>query len=128
MPQTGLPDICSPMLDKARQKLETSQTLTALQQAGIRNALQTMIENRIGQAKHLLKATGKPVPVAFYVAFASLIRIVKIGAEDLQRWSSAIGIRNRIVHDYINLKIDLILNWDKTQRYQCIVAFVESTD
>ncbi len=85
-----------------------------------------MIENSIGKAKHLLKATGEPVPVSDYDAFASLIRIGTINPEEVQRWNSAIGIRNRIVHDYMNLNMELILNLVKTERYQFIVEFLKA--
>jgi uncharacterized protein YutE (UPF0331/DUF86 family) len=114
------------MLDEARHKLQSCHTLTALEQAGILHALQILIENSIGKAKHLLKATGEPVPVSAYDAFASLIRIGKFSAEEVQRWNSAIGIRKRIVHDYMNLNMELILNLVKTERYQFIVEFLRA--
>ena len=114
------------MLDEARHKLHSRHTLTALEQAGILHALQILIENSIGKAKHLLKATGEPVPVSAYDAFARLIRIGTINPEEVQRWNSAIGIRNRIVHDYMNLNMELILNLVKTERYQFIVEFLRA--
>jgi uncharacterized protein YutE (UPF0331/DUF86 family) len=114
------------MLDEARHKLQSGHTLTALEQAGILHALQILIENSIGKAKHLLKATGEPVPVSDYDAFASLIRIGTINPEEVQRWNSAIGIRNRIVHDYMNLNMELILNLVTTEGYQFIVEFLKA--
>ncbi len=114
------------MLDEARHKLQSGHTLTALEQAGILHALQILIENSIGKAKHLLKATGEPVPVSAYDAFARLILIGTINPEEVQRWNSAIGIRNRIVHDYMNLNMELILNLVKTERYQFIVDFLKT--
>jgi uncharacterized protein YutE (UPF0331/DUF86 family) len=114
------------MLDEARHKLHSRHTLTALEQAGILHALEILIENSIGKARHLLKATGEPVPVSAYDAFASLIRIGKSSTEEVQRWYSAIGIRNRIVHDYMNLNMELILNLVTTEGYQFIVEFLKA--
>lgn len=114
------------MLDEARHKLQFSQPLTSLEQAGVLHALQILIENAIGKAKHLLKSMREPVPVSAYDAFATLIRIGVISADETQRWSSAIGIRNRIVHDYMNLDMELILNLVKTERYLFIVEFLRA--
>ncbi len=114
------------MLDEARHKLQSRHTLSALEQAGILHALQILIENSIGKANHLLKATGEPVPVSAYDAFASLIRTGKYSAEEVQRWNSAIGIRNRIVHNCMNLNMELILNLVTTESYQFIVEFLQA--
>jgi uncharacterized protein YutE (UPF0331/DUF86 family) len=43
-----------------------------LEQSGVLHALQILIENSIGKAKHLLKQANKLVPVSAYDAFASL--------------------------------------------------------
>jgi len=114
------------MLDEARHKLQSRHTLTTLEQAGILHALQILIENSIGKAKHLLKEAGEPVPVSANDAFASLIRIGTISPEQVQRWNSAIGIRNRIVHNYMNLNMELILNLVTTEGYQFIVEFLKA--
>jgi len=113
------------MLEEARHKLQTQQGVTALEQSGILHALQILIENAIGKAKHILKANGKPVPVSAYDAFASLVRIGVINPDEAPRWNSAIGIRNRIAHDYMNLNMELILNLVKTERHRFIVDFLE---
>jgi uncharacterized protein YutE (UPF0331/DUF86 family) len=84
-----------------------------------------LIENAIGKAKHILKANGEPVPVSAYDAFASLVRIGVINLDEAPRWNSAIGIRNRIVHDYMNLNMELILNLVKAERHRFIVDFLE---
>jgi uncharacterized protein YutE (UPF0331/DUF86 family) len=114
------------MMAEARQKLQNKEGLSALEQAGVLHALQILIENAIGKAKNILKATEGPVPISAYDAFASLKRMGAMNAEEYSKWSSAIGIRNRIVHEYMNLKMDLILNWVKTERYRFIVKFLEA--
>lgn len=113
------------MLAEARQKLQNKEGLSALEQAGVLHALQILIENAIGKAKHMLKATGEPVPVSAYDAFTSLKRMGAVNAEEYSQWSSAIGIRNRIAHEYMNLNMELILNLVKTEQYFFIVNFLE---
>ena len=62
----------SALLQEARQKIIARQSLSKLEQNGTLHGLQILIENAIGKAKHLLKASGESVPVSAYDSFASL--------------------------------------------------------
>jgi len=64
------------------------------------------------------------VPTSAYDAFASLARIGTIKPEDLPEWNAIIGIRNRIVHDYMNIDMAIILNLVSTGRYQFVTDFL----
>ena len=97
------------LLDTARSLMEQGKTLSPLEQAGVLRALQVLIENAIGKAKHLLKAKGLPVPVSGYDAFANLVSQQMMGAADLPHWNAAVGLRNRIVHDYMNIDMEQVL-------------------
>ena len=114
----------SAMLDDARLKLEVGQHLSPLEQSGILHALQVLVENAIGKAKHTLKAAGEPVPVSAYDAFASLARIGVVQAEDLLQWNDVIGIRNRIVHDYMNIDMEQVAGLVMTDKHQLVVDFL----
>jgi uncharacterized protein YutE (UPF0331/DUF86 family) len=48
------------------------------------------------------------VPVSAYDTFASLEQHGDINAQELQLWNAAIGLRNRIVHEYMNIDMRLI--------------------
>ena len=115
----------SAMLDEARQKLAAKQFLSPLEQAGILHALQVLIENAIGKAKHLLKAVGDPVPVSAYDAFSSLVRVGVLLPENLPQWNEIISIRNRIVHDYMNIDMKVILALVQTAQHQFIIDFLQ---
>ena len=54
------------LLDEAAQILKSGQTLSRLEQNGVLHALQLLIGNAIGKAKHLLKALNQPVPVSAF--------------------------------------------------------------
>lgn len=112
------------MLDEARLKLETGQPLSLLEQSGILHALQVLTENAIGKAKHMLKADGEPVPVSAYDAFASLARREAVPAEELARWNNAIGIRNRIVHDYMNIDMNVVFDLVREAKYRFVAEFL----
>jgi len=114
----------SSMLNEARVKLEAEQTLGPLEQGGVLHALQLLTENAIGKAKHLLKASGETVPVSAYDAFESLVRIDILSIEELAQWNTIIGIRNRIVHEYMKLDMNVIFEVVKAKRYEFITEFL----
>lgn len=114
----------SAMLDEARLKLETGQPLSMLEQSGILHALQVLTENAIGKAKHMLKADGEPVPVSAYDAFASLARRGAVSAEELAKWNNVIGIRNRIVHDYMNIDMNVVFDLVREAKYRFVAEFL----
>lgn len=89
------------LLDEARAALSTGRALTPLEQNGVLHPIQVLIENAIGKTKHLLKAAGEPVPLSAYDVFQELANIGILPPQTLTAWNNAIGLRNRIVHDYM---------------------------
>jgi uncharacterized protein YutE (UPF0331/DUF86 family) len=98
----------SAVLAEVKQRISAGTTLSLLEQGGTLHALQVLIENAIGKSKHWLKAAELEVPVSAYDSFASLQRMGVFGMEDLNQWNAAIGLRNRIVHDYMNVDISFV--------------------
>lgn len=115
------------MLDAVSQRLNQQQTLSALEQAGVLHALQVLTENAIGKAKVWIKQRQLPVPVSAYDAFAQLHREKIIDDEALRNWTAAIGLRNRIVHDYLNVDMSIIESLVKERKYQLQVQFLLKT-
>ena len=114
------------MLDEVRQRLLQQQTLSALENAGVLHALQVLTENAIGKAKLSIKARGLAVPVSGYDAFAQLHRDNLINEQTMREWTAAIGLRNRIVHDYLNVDMAVIETLIKEQKYLLQVKFLLS--
>jgi len=112
------------LLDEAKQRILSGAPLTNLEQSGVLHALQVLIENAIGKAKNLLKSKEIEVPVSAYDAFASLAQHGIIQAQELEQWNSTIGLRNRIVHDYMNIDIRLIYELITKDRYLVIAGFL----
>ena len=86
----------SALLDVAKQRLTEGLMLTPLEQNGVLHALQVLVENAIGKAKQLLKASGETVPIPAYDAFSSLVRKGEVEQKQLTAWNAVIGLRNRI--------------------------------
>lgn len=112
------------LLDEAKQRIVSGEPLSRLEQSAVLHALQVLIKNAIGKSKHLLKSIGESVPVSAYDAFASLERCGSITSQELTPWNASIGLRNRIVHDYMNIDIGFIYELIKSYRHQFIGEFL----
>ena len=112
------------VLDQAASRLEDGDTLNDLEENGVLHALQVLTENAIGKAKHLLKLQGHTVPISAYDAFHQLIALGQLAKTDEPAWNAVIGLRNRIVHDYLNLDMSLVLDVVKTRRHRFIRDFL----
>lgn len=101
----------SALLAEARAMLQQGHALRPLEDAGVLHALQVLIENAIGKAKRLLKAAGHPVPVSAHDTFAALVSHRLLAPDDLPTWNAVVGLRNRIVHDYMNIDMAQVRAW-----------------
>ncbi|MBV5346865.1 DUF86 domain-containing protein [bacterium] len=114
----------SALLAQAKAILGQGRALTPLEQGGVLHALQILIENAIGKAKQLLKASGQPVPVSGYDAFKALGSRDLIARDDLPAWNAIIGLRNRIVHDYMNIDMEQVIALIAAGKDQFVVQFL----
>lgn len=112
------------LLEEAKQRILPGAPLSRLEQSGVLHVLQVLMENAIGKSKHVLKSAGMPVPVSAYDVFASLEQHGDINSQELQQWNSAIGLRNRIEHDYMNIDMRLVYELIANDRHQLIAAFL----
>lgn len=91
-----------------------------LYRAGERN-LQLLTEACIGIAKQKLKAKRVVVPSESRQAFA------KLAAMDEDHsgtpWNKVIGLRNALVHDYLNLDPEIVNTVIREGHYETLLAF-----
>ena len=66
-------------------------------------ALQVALQIVIDVGAHIVSARGLPTPSDYRGVFASLLKGGVIGPELADRLSSAVGLRNRLVHAYADL-------------------------
>lgn len=114
----------SALLAQARQRLVDGPALSPLEQSGVLHALQILIENAIGKAKQLIKAKNEPVPISAYDAFAALARLGAVSRDQLPAWNAIVGLRNRIVHDYMNIDMLQVQELVRTGRHEFVTAFL----
>lgn len=96
-------------VNESIEDLETIYTLlqerswTRVERKGAERLIQTLVEACIGIAKHWLKQQDKVLPVDAYSVFEKLMELQLIPADEEKEWQRIIGMRNAIVHDYLNL-------------------------
>ena len=112
------------LLDEARMTLLAGGTLSRLEQNGVLHAIQLLVENAVGKAKQLLKSAGKQVPLSAYDSFIGLDELGIVTRSSLTDWNAAIGLRNRIVHDYMNIDMPRVLTLVKNEQYRLITEFL----
>jgi len=83
--------------------------------------LQLLIEACIGIAKQVLKSRGVVVPSD---ARQSFIKLRSLGLDPTQAdWNRVIGMRNALVHDYLNIQPDRIADVIIGQHYRVLIEF-----
>ncbi len=117
----------SALLGQAREVLRQGGALRPLEEAGVLHALQVLIENAIGKAKRLLKAAGHPVPVSAYDAFEALATHGLLAQDDVPTWGALVGLRNRIVHDYMNIDMAQVRAWVLADKDRFVSDFLLQT-
>lgn len=85
-----------------------TRSWTRVERKGAERLLQTLVESCIGVSKHWLKQQNKVLPTNAYSVFEKLMELQLIPAEDAPEWQKIIGMRNAIVHDYLNLDEKII--------------------
>jgi uncharacterized protein YutE (UPF0331/DUF86 family) len=86
--------------------------------------LQVLIEACIGISKHWLKFLGKSVPNDAYKSFELLVQYNLLPAHELATWRKVIGLRNALVHDYLNLDRRIVLTILQEKHYQKLGDFI----
>lgn len=98
--------------------------VTTLQYRAIERNLQLLIESCIGTAKQTLKAMGKHVPAEARQVFEKL---KAEGKDDSDiPWRAVIGMRNALVHGYLNIDRDRIIAVVKHDHYRSLIDFVRT--
>ena len=116
-------------VNESTEDLETlhailkQRTWTRVERKGAERLLQTLVEACIGVSKHWLKQQNKVLPTDAYSVFEKLMELQLIPAEDAQEWQRIIGMRNAIVHDYLNLDEKVIRPIVVNKMYLKLQAF-----
>lgn len=85
--------------------------------------LQVFTELCIGLAKHCLKKVQGHSASDAYQTFSLLKEHGIISSEELMQWKKIIGMRNGLVHDYLNIDLLIIEHIVKQKQYSQLDEF-----
>ncbi len=91
----------------------------------IERDLQILIEAGIGVAKRLVKKHNKAVAVGAYENFQKLFDLKLISQSELQKWEPIVGLRNILVHDYLNVDRNVLRAILEKKEYHLIEDFMK---
>ena len=103
------------------------RTWTRVERKGAERLIQILVESCIGIAKHWLKQQNKVMPSDAYSVFEKLTELQLISPDDIKEWQRIIGLRNAIVHDYLNLDEKVIKAIVVNQMYLTLKKFALNT-
>jgi uncharacterized protein YutE (UPF0331/DUF86 family) len=111
------------ILDEMSQK----DTWNKIEIRAVKNSMQVLVENAIGKAKRILKHFNCPVvPQKGSDAFEFMYDMDLIDDDVFRTMKSAIGLRNAMIHDYMNFDDAILKNVVTSKKYKDVVAFLQS--
>lgn len=105
-------------------ELSQQGALSRYEYKAAERSLQVLIEVCIGIAKHWSYALNKTAPADAYSAF-ELLSQQGVDEVNTISWKKIIGMRNALVHDYLNIEPEIIRLVIKQKSYEELVAFAE---
>jgi uncharacterized protein YutE (UPF0331/DUF86 family) len=87
--------------------------------------LQVFTEMCIRLSKHMVKKVQAKSATEAYQSFSLLKEHNVISSNELRTWKQIIGMRNGLVHDYLNIDLLIIEDILREKHYQSLADFTE---
>ncbi len=111
------------ILDEMSQK----QFWSKVEIRAVKNSMQVIVENAVGKAKRVLKHYNCPIIAQKGSdAFSFMYEIGLIDDDTYSTMRSAIGLRNAMIHDYMNFNDEILMQVVKTKKYKEVTSFLMS--
>ncbi|SBT17607.1 hypothetical protein MGA5115_01723 [Marinomonas gallaica] len=89
-------------------KILSERNLSTFEYRAAERSLQVSIEAAIGVAKHWAKSLAGSSPSEAYQAFEVISQHQHLTLDQLTNWRKVIGLRNALVHDYLNIDPNIV--------------------
>jgi len=112
------------ILEQVHQQ-QQSKPLTAIERSATERSLQVLVEVAIGCSKHYLKSIQSALPSE---ASAVIQGVYATGLELSTKESAmigAVGMRNAIIHDYLNLDWNKVAIVVQDKKYHSVIRYCE---
>ena len=106
---------------RALREILQARSLQRLEQHAAERTLQVLIEAAIGLAKHWVKKETGFSSSDAYSAFENLSNRGLIA--ESSGWRKTVGLRNVLVHDYLNVDAQIVRDVISHQYYEEILSF-----
>lgn len=106
--------------------LNDRQPLSFNERNAVERGLQVMVEMAIGCSKHVLKSRGRPVPSEARAAIERVYEMLGILDPPAEVLRGAVGMRNAIIHDYLNLDWGLVEEILKSRKYRLLPRYLDA--
>ena len=107
------------------QRLLTQRNLSVFEYRACERNLQVSIEAAIGIAKHCSKTLIGTSSAEAYQSFETLSQHGFLTIEELTNWRKVIGLRNALVHDYLNIDPEIVRSIISNGYFKDIFKFIE---
>jgi len=105
--------------------LLVNRPLTFNERSAVERSKQVVIEAAIGVSKHYLKKSGKPVPSEARASIERVYELLAIVTPNIDSMRAATGMRNAIIHDYLNLDWKKIEQVVSGKKYRDIKVYID---
>lgn len=96
------------------------------ERSAVERSLQVTIEAAIGCSKHFLKKSNKPVPSEARGSIERVYELLSITEPNIKDMRGAIGMRNAIIHDYLNLDWNKLEEILKDKKYYKVKDYIKT--
>lgn len=108
-------------------EMSEKESWSKVELRAVKNSMQVIVENAIGKAKRILKHFNCPVvPQKGSDAFEFMYEMGLIEDETYATMKSAIGLRNAMIHDYMNFNDAILKRIVTEKKYDEVISFLES--
>jgi len=103
----------------------TQRPLTFSEQCAAERNIQVLVEAAIGCSKHYLKLHKNPVPSESKMTIERVYALLAIIEPAKEAITAAVGMRNVIIHDYLNIDWKFIEPVIRDKDYLSVVHYVQ---
>ena len=116
----------APLVQTLKELSATAQSrsLTYTERSAVERCIQVLVEIAIGASKHVIKHHHAPVPSDSYASIAQAHALIGKSTPSIEDLRGAVGMRNAIIHDYLNLdwgRVEAIL---KMGKYTVVLDYI----